>query len=122
MNNVAGHMNKGTVPGPFENTPVGVVGHFLRGKEAPLVSLAHDILAGKDFAGKPVDMKAMNMNNPLAKRFIPMFVQDMIDVYKEDPSQIPNGMKIIFGAGGALGMGLQDYQREQKPDLQLRIR
>lgn len=71
---------------------------FAEYKSAPVFSFAMALLEGKDPSGKP-----FKLSKELSNRFIPMIIQDMIDISKDDPELIP---MTIFGA---FGMGLQTY-------------
>jgi hypothetical protein len=68
-------------------------------KEAPVVSFATSWLKGQGaFGGAGFDLKS-----EIAKRFVPLVIQDLIDVYKDDPSVLP------ISALGIFGVGLQTY-------------
>lgn len=69
-------------------------------KESPLFSFATALLKGQDFAGKKVEIP-----KEIAQRFIPMVVQDIYDLAKEDPELLP------LGALGAFGFGVQTYEK-----------
>lgn len=63
-------------------------------KEAPLFSFATDLLKGQTFDGKPIDLKS-----EIAQRFIPIVIQDIYDIAKEDPSLLPLSVLALFGVG-----------------------
>jgi len=67
-------------------------------KEAPIFSFATSLLKGQEaFGGE------FNLGSEVGKRFVPMIIQDMVDVYKDDPSILP------LSALGIFGVGLQTY-------------
>jgi hypothetical protein len=70
----------------------------IESKEAPIFSFITDMLRQQDYAGQPV-----NVVNEIRDRFIPMMIQDVVDVYKDDPSLIP------LSALGLFGVSLQTY-------------
>ena len=67
-------------------------------KEAPIFSFITDLLKQQDYQGRPIDVP-----KEIGNRFIPMAVQDVIDLYKEDPNTLP------LSALGIFGFGLQTY-------------
>jgi len=71
----------------------------LESKESPVASFATAILKGKDYTGKDV-----KVGKEIGQRFVPMVIQDIYDIAKEDPSLLPLGML------GMTGMGLQTYR------------
>jgi len=71
----------------------------IESKEAPLFSFATDLLKGQTFAGQEIDLKS-----EVAQLFIPMVIQSVYDIMKDDPSLLPLS---IFGF---FGVGLQTYQ------------
>jgi hypothetical protein len=67
-------------------------------KEAPVFSFATSLLKGQEaFGGE------FKLTSEIGKRFIPMIIQDMVEVYKDDPSLLP------ISALGIFGIGLQTY-------------
>jgi len=67
-------------------------------KTAPVASFAISLLKGQEsFGGE------FKLGSEIANRFIPMVIQDMVDVYKDDPSILP------LSALGIFGVGLQTY-------------
>lgn len=72
-------------------------------KEAPIVSFAHDLVRGQTPFGEK-----FRLDEELAKRFIPMVVQDIYDITKDDPSLLPISTLGIFG------IGLQTYPPRSK--------
>jgi len=83
-------------------TRLDILQRFAEYKTAPAVSFALGLLKGQGFSGEKY-----NLGSEVAKRFIPMIISDMIDLYKEDPESIP------LSALGVFGVGLQTYA--QKP-------
>lgn len=92
---------------PGFNTPTRktVIENALRYKLSPAAKFAWSFLAGKDELGNPFDF-----TSELGKAFVPLFVQDLKDLYKEDPTLLPRGWKATFGVAGLLGMGVNTYQ------------
>jgi len=67
-------------------------------KQAPIVSFATSLLKGQEsFGGE------FKLTDEVIKRLTPIIIQDMIDVYKSDPSLLP------VSALGIFGIGLQTY-------------
>ncbi len=75
-----------------------ILQRFFENKEAPIFSFVMGALRGEGQIGG--DFK---IGSEVANRFVPMIVQDAIDLYKEDPELMP----LTFL--GALGVGLQTY-------------
>ena len=71
----------------------------IESKEAPLFAFATDLLRGQDFAGRELDLKS-----EVAQLFIPMVMQSVYDIMKDDPSLLP------LSVFGFFGVGLQTYQ------------
>jgi len=96
---------------------------FAANKLSPIASLGY-ALATAD-ARKNGELynrfgEKMTLGAEIEKRFIPMFIQDMKDLYDDNPN-IFNGANIeeIFGkgalaAGASFGMGLNTYPEKQK--------
>ena len=91
-----------------------VAGRFLEGKANPIINFATGLLRGKDLAGQP-----FNVPDEVAKRFVPIFVQDVIELASENPELLPGIADIIGGnihpenlpaaAPSFFGMGMQRY-------------
>lgn len=72
---------------------------FFESKESPYLSLATSLLKGTNAVGEKTDPKS-----ELAKRFTPMFIQDLVDLYKD------KGIGgIAMGAPAFFGVGTQTY-------------
>ena len=63
-------------------------------KESPAFSFATDLLKGQTYNGQPIDLKS-----EIATRFVPMVIQDLYDIAKDDPDLLPLGLLGIVGAG-----------------------
>lgn len=71
---------------------------FLESKEAPVFSFLTTMLKQQDFEGNPVSAP-----KEIGKRFIPMLLSDLWELYQNDPALLPTGWL------GALGVGVQSY-------------
>ena len=80
-------------------TRLDVLLRFAEAKEAPVFSFATGLFKGQNWIGEK-----FNIGKETANRFIPMVIQDFVDIYKDDPSLFPLGFLGVFGAG------LQTYQ------------
>ena len=90
-----------------ELTRAQIAGRFFEYKEAPVLSFAVALLKGQSIMGEE-----LNVPKELQQRVTPMIVQDMIDIYKDDPTLFPVSLLGIFG------VGLQSYEgkkQEYKP-------
>lgn len=93
-------LNEGYKP----TTRLDVMLRFAEAKEAPVFSFATGLFKGQNWIGEK-----FSVGKEAANRFIPMVIQDFVDIYKDDPSLFPLGFLGVFGAG------LQTYQpRPQK--------
>ncbi len=72
---------------------------FLTNKASPIPSFVIDYLRGVDPVGKP-----FKMDEAIVKRFIPMFIQDVMDNIKEEGVE-----GVAKTAPGILGVGVQTY-------------
>lgn len=77
-----------------------IVSQFMTNKLAPIPSLVWSWLEGKEFNGVPFDAK-----QALLSRTVPIVMQDLYDLQKEDPKLLPLGILPIMGEG------LQTYGR-----------
>lgn len=76
-------------------TRLDVLFRFFRSKEAPVASFVTDMLAGRNSVGEEFEA-----GPEMAKRFIPMLLQDFDDLYKEYGVEgLPLGIPSIFGTG-----------------------
>src|SRR5205823_4555298 len=85
-----------------------VVSNFGRSKLAPLVSFADAMMRGKDPTGQPFHMlpNSLDDRGKVADLFIPLLIQDVMDLAASDPKLLPLAIPAGFG------MGLQTYQKK----------
>lgn len=83
-------------------TRLDVAGRFVESKLNPVLSFATTMLRGKDFTGQPV-----HVQTEIANRFIPIIVQDVLELAQEDPNMIPLAIPASFG------MGMQTYSGKE---------
>ena len=76
---------------------------FGESKLAPIASFALALLKGQDFEGKDISVP-----KEIGKRFVPMVMQDVYDLAKEDPELLPVSLLGVFG------VGLQTYKPRTK--------
>ena len=67
---------------------------FGEAKEAPAFSFATGFLKGQNWIGEKFELGKETTN-----RFVPMVIQDFVDLYKEEPDLLPLGFLGIFGIG-----------------------
>jgi len=70
---------------------------FLEQKEAPVISFVTDLLKGQGWAGKEFSLK-----DEAVQRLIPMVIQDIMEMYADDPDfreLIPIGLFAFIGGG-----------------------
>ena len=92
---------------------VSVITDLLEGKSSPVASFFLALGRQKDFGGAPIqlmpdDKKSLDENvfdNTLIKRYIPLVLQDLRALYKDDPSSLP------LGVAAMLGLGVQTYNK-----------
>jgi len=84
-------------------TRLDILMRQVESKEAPTFSLITELLKGQDFEGKPI-----NISKELALRFVPMVIQDLYDVIKDNPEATPAVMLAPFG------VGVQTYKGRKK--------
>ena len=84
-------------------TRADIVQRFVEGKLAPIPSFIVTLMKQQDAQGKPVSIP-----KEIGERFVPMVLQDIYDLAKEDPSLIPAGLVNIFG------VGVQTYQDKKR--------
>lgn len=80
---------------------------FVEAKEAPVASLATDILRGKTYLGEELKLGRM-----VASRLIPMLGQDLYDVIKDDPESLDLILAVF--STGLFGVGVQTYETNKK--------
>ena len=90
---------------------VDVIGKFLRNKESPFVSFAHDYLSGSDTNGKPFDL-----TDEALRHATPMLSQDIADAYeryktgKEGAEHFGTLAGAAVAVPSAFGIGVQTYE------------
>jgi len=72
-------------------------------KTAPVLSFIIAMLKGKDIAGKDISVP-----KEVGSRFVPMVMQDVYDLAKDDPDLVP------LAGLGVFGVGLQTYKNTQR--------
>ncbi len=94
---------------PFQ-TRFDVITQFFRGKLAPIPSLAVDVLVGESMLGEE-----MRIENVLKEKTIPIYLQDMKEIYDE------LGISGAVGAGipSLFGVGVQYYTPKKKTKEQV---
>ncbi|MEE9510427.1 MAG: hypothetical protein V3V81_08035 [Candidatus Bathyarchaeia archaeon] len=73
----------------------------LRGAEyklAPVASFAVNLFRGRTTFGEPIETPK-EIATEVGKRFVPMVMQDVIELAKEDPELLPLAIPGFFGAG-----------------------
>lgn len=90
-------------------TRLEMLGRWAEYKQAPVFSFATDLLRGSTAFGEPLDFGTTDLTkNPIAQRFIPMVMQDLWDITRDDPGALP------VSPLGFFGVGLQTYQPRPK--------
>jgi hypothetical protein len=89
---------------PYENRLSVILG-FLRSKASPIASLGLDLTLGKGFAGEDI-----TLSGTLKNEAIPLYLQDMSDIYKEE------GLAKTIGSllPGMFGVGTQYYDSRKR--------
>jgi len=82
-------------------TYMEIIGRAVESKEAPVMSFATTLLKGRSPFGEK-----LNIPKEIVNRFTPMVIQDLYDIYKDDPSVFPAGFAGIFG------VGVQTYKKK----------
>jgi hypothetical protein len=67
---------------------------FVESKTAPVLSLIKTIMEQRDISGKKIDIPT-----EIGKRFVPMVIQDIVELYEENPKMVPLGLLGVFGVG-----------------------
>lgn len=75
-------------------TRLEILTRFFEYKQAPIVSFITDWLRGTTAIGEKFSFKKATV-----QRFIPMVIQDMYDIIKDDPTLFPLSWLGIFGVG-----------------------
>lgn len=76
-------------------TRFDMIQRFFESKEAPIVSFITSAIKGQDTIGKP-----FNFSSEVIDRMVPMFIADLVDLYKDGGlSSLPLGIPGFFGAG-----------------------
>lgn len=84
-------------------TRLGILTRGAEYKLAPVASFAVNLLRGQTTFGEP-----MNVPEEVAKRFVPMVIQDVNDLARIDPELLPVSVLGFFGTG------IQTYERRRK--------
>lgn len=76
-------------------TRFDVVQRFFESKEAPIISFLSSLAKGQDAIGNK-----FNLPTEVINRMVPMFISDIVDLYKDGGlSSLPLGIPSFFGAG-----------------------
>ncbi len=89
----------------FGRTRADVAGDFVRGKLAPVPSMAWDVLKGRTIIGEPVTLKDEAMSH-----LLPLIYSDLSDAMKDQ------GAKALFTVGlpSTFGVGVSTYSPKKK--------
>ncbi len=95
-------------------TRASIVSNFMTNKLAPIPSFVWSWLNNKEFDGTP-----FNAKQAIANRTIPIVMQDLYDIYQEDPRKFPPGIfkqnptatKVGMSTLPIFGEGIQTYGR-----------
>lgn len=79
-------------------------------KLAPTASFAVALIRGRTAIGEPVKTPK-EISSEVAKRFIPMVIQDVADLARDDPDLLP------LAGLGFFGFGLQTYKPKKKKEM-----
>lgn len=99
-----------TKPGFGKPTRMDVVAGAIETRESPIASFVTEMLKGKDIGGNKTDI-----NKAIVTRVTPMIMQDLYEIYKEDPKLLPMGLPAIFGAS------VQTYGKKPVPKSPLSV-
>jgi hypothetical protein len=83
-----------------------ILGRGLEYKLAPVASFAVGIYRGRSTFGGEFDIP-----EEIGKRFVPMVMQDVADLARDDPELLP------LATLGFFGMGLQTYKPRKKKEM-----
>lgn len=97
----SGEMKKLNGEGAFGETRMDLIGNFVRGKLAPVPSIAVDYLKGRTIVGEPFSLK-----NEAIQHLSPLTFQDISEAVKD------RGISAIFTVGipSTFGVGVQTYK------------
>ena len=84
-------------------TYMEILGRAIESKESPVMSFATTLLKGRSPFGEK-----LSIPKEVANRFTPMVIQDLYDIWKDDPSIFP------YGLAGIFGVGVQTYKSKPK--------
>lgn len=96
-------------------TRADIAQRFVTSKLAPIPSFVFSLLSGKNFDGT-----SFNAKQQIAERMIPLAVQDLMDIWKQDPKLFPAGTfagnnpnltKSALSVAPVVGFGAQTYGR-----------
>lgn len=117
-------MRKGETK-PYGKPGVAEIGwNFTANKFSPIASLAHDLVTARKFTGEGGYEDRYGNDKSIqaetAKRFIPIFSQDVYDVLTTDE---PLARSIGLNSAAFIGLGVQDYpERTTERDSPLKMR
>ena len=89
---------------PFE-TRLDVTERFLRGKLAPVPSLALELFEGQKLYGDE-----LNATQEIAENTVPLYLQDIQEAFE----QIGPWAMVTVGAPAFFGVGVQSYEEKGK--------
>jgi len=99
--------------GTLPETMGSVAGKFLKNKESPAASFAHDILFAKKFTGGGGYIsqygQPQTIQGQASKQFVPIFIQDLYNIMEDDPEWADSiGLTAVMGGASLTGMA-QEY-------------
>lgn len=77
-----------------------VAGRYAKNKEAPILALVHHLITQKGSDGKPIQL-----TKEIKDLVAPMYLADLVQLIKEDPSILP------WAAPSSFGVGMQTYEK-----------
>lgn len=91
--------------------------NFSANKLSPMAALAYELASAQKWTGKPGEFisrygQKKNVSTEISNSFTPMFIQDVTDVFKNDPSFAE---QVGLDTASLFGMGVQNYS-EKKPN------
>jgi len=96
-------------------TRADIIQRYFEYKESPIISFIHSLMKGQTAIGEKVDIPT-----EVANRFIPMVIQDMYDLFREEGLEgIPMAFPAIFGVGVQSYGGVESYDLEGKKYTEL---